>query len=100
MLTLSGEIKTIILKTKDKDGKILKSPIRIMQIETVNEDGYKKFIDVTDFDLTRKVELNKQVSLPVYAQIWIGENSKGEKSAPVIQYHAIKGNQEVNLGRK
>lgn len=92
-LILQGEVITIINRTKKDDGSIY---ARLYQVQTVvNNDGYKKSVDVDDFDLSRKVEVGKEISIPVYAAIWQPEDKKGKKGLPVIQYHALKGNNVV-----
>lgn len=92
-LILQGEVITIIPRVKKDDGTVY---ARLYQIQTVvNNDGYKKSVDVDDFDLTRKVEVGKEITLPVYAAIWQPEDKNGKKGVPVIQYHALKGNGAV-----
>jgi len=89
-LILQGTVITIINRIKKDTNEVY---ARLYQVQTVvNDDGYKKSVDVDDFELGRKVEVGKEISLPVYAAIWQPEDKNGKKGVPVIQYHALKTN--------
>lgn len=57
---------------------------RSYQILNVTNKGTAILINVDDFDLTRKVEAEKAINIPVYASPYVDKNGKA-----YIQYKAI-----------
>lgn len=86
-LTLTGVVESII--PKEKEGKVY---ARMYQVKVEGQGGYKKIINIDDFELNRKIEVGREVTLPVYCNIWQPISKNGEKKAPVLQYHAIREN--------
>ena len=78
-LQLTGELRSVIAK------KAGDTDMRQYQILTKDKDKERLF-DVDDFDLNRKLELNKEVTLNVFVSAWTSKNGVAN-----IQYHALKG---------
>lgn len=78
-LQLTGELRSVTAK------KVGDTNMRQYQILTTDQDKERLF-DVDDFDLTRKIELKKEISLAVYVTSYTSKNG-----AVYIQYHAIRG---------
>lgn len=78
-LQLIGELRSVIAK------KVGDTNMRQYQILTSDQDK-ERLLDVDDFDLTRKIELKKEISLAVYVTSYTSKNG-----AVYIQYHAIRG---------
>lgn len=85
-LTITGIIESIIPRKKE-NGEIY---ARLYQIKVETQGGYKKFINIDDFDLNRKIEVGKEITMPCYCDIWQPAGKDGILKAPVLQYHAIK----------
>lgn len=94
-LILQGDVVAVISRKYGKDhAKAGQIYGRLYQLSTVvNDDGYVKIVDVDDFELTRKVEVGRSLTVPVYAQIYIPLDKEGkQKGEPRIQFHAQKAN--------
>lgn len=78
-LQLTGELRSVTAK------KAGDTNMRQYQILTTDQDK-ERLYDVDDFDLTRKIELKKEITLPVYVSLYTAKNG-----AVYIQYKAIKG---------
>lgn len=57
---------------------------RSYQILNVTTKGTAILMNVDDFDLTRKVEMEKMINIPVYASPYVAKNGKA-----YIQYKAV-----------
>lgn len=82
-LQLTGELRSIIAK------KAGDTNMRQYQILTKDQDKERLF-DVDDFDLNRKIELNKEITLNVFVNTYTAKNG-----TVYVQFHAIKGNAVV-----
>lgn len=93
-LIMQGAVVAVIDRKYGKDNpKAGQVYGRLYQLSTVvNDDGYVKIVDVDDFDLNRKVEIGKLLTVPVYAQIYIpvDKDTGRTKGEPRIQFHAMK----------
>lgn len=85
-LTINGTVESIIPRKKD-NGDVYS---RMYQIKVTTQGGYKKLINIDDFDLKRKVEVGREITLPIYCDVWLPTAKDGRAKAPVLQYHAIK----------
>lgn len=85
-LNITGVVESVIPKKKD-NGEIY---ARLYQIKVETQGGYKKLINIDDFDLKRKVEVGREITLPIYCDVWQPTAKDGRAKAPILQYHAIK----------
>lgn len=85
-LYISGVVESIIPRKKE-NGDVY---ARLYQIKVTTQGGYKKFINIDDFDLKRKVEVGREITLPIYCDVWQPMAKDGTSKAPILQYHAIK----------
>jgi len=85
-LILQGKIESIIPR-KNKDTGVIYA--RTYQMPVTTKGGFKKYINVDDFDLKRKVDIGLEIKLPVYVDIWTPESKDGKPQEPRIQYHAM-----------
>lgn len=77
-LTLKGEVRSI---TDKKAGDV---KFRQYQVLTSDQDK-ERLLEVDDFDLSRKVEIKKEIELNVYVTTYSAKNGVN-----YLQYHAIK----------
>lgn len=89
-LTITGVVESII--PKEKDGVVY---ARMYQVKVEGQGGYKKLINIDDFDLNRKIDIGREITVPIYCNIWQPVSKAGERKAPVLQYHAIKDKQSM-----
>lgn len=86
-LILQGKIESIIPRKNKETGVIY---ARTYQFAVETKGGYKKYINVDDFDLKRVVAVGQEKKLPVYVDIWEPTDKDGKKNGePRIQYHAM-----------
>ena len=86
-LILQGKIESIIQR-KNKDTGVIYA--RTYQFAVETKGGYKKYINVDDFDLKRVVAVGQEKKLFVYVDIWEPTDKDGKRTGePRIQYHAM-----------
>jgi hypothetical protein len=85
--TINGVVEKRNHKEKQRNREAY---ARLYQIKVETMGGFKKFINIDDFDLNRKIEVGQEVKLPIYCDIWQPKSKDGILKPPVIQYHAIK----------
>ena len=96
-LVLTGEVRGVNdMKKKGTDIVFM----RQYQIEI--DTGNKKIqtLTVDDFDLTRKFEKGKIVSIPVYCDLYQYEKNGVAVGSPRIAYHAIQNENGNEQGEK
>lgn len=86
---VKGIVENIVNRTT-ADGKVF---LRVYQIASETSGGLKGYTNIDDFDIKRKVEIGKEITLPIYCEIRIPETKDGKKMSPVLQYRAFKENE-------